>query len=273
MLIEWFTVGADGTRVLVNDLANGGIKAYRARIGGTPPAVKSVSPSTVPRQVEQSSSSVSVVLVDGSTNKIDDASIVLQLDGQTVTPTKTRQGSTITLTYVPTTLQVSGDRHTASLTFKDSAGSPRTEQWAFYNLQNLILPASPVTGENFDSYPEATSAANTVPPGWVATNFTFLETPGWDLTDITSDAFLNWVLITTDTVLTHEAEVMDNDTTQTINGKPVTWMSGNLLFAASDGRKKRDDAGNRVGQIQYVVSKPFDLTRPPLARWLLVRPS
>src|SRR5207249_2851601 len=124
-----------------------------------------------------------------------------------------------------------------------------------------ILPATPVLSENFDSYPEATSEATTVPPGWVATNYTYHENPGWDLTDVKSDAFLNWVLITTDTVLPLEKEVLDNDQTQLINGKPVTnWMSGNLLFVASDGRASKTPDGDLAPQAQIVVSKPFNLS-------------
>jgi hypothetical protein len=156
-----------------------------------------------------------------------------------------------------------GDQHSANLTFKDSTGTfSRTNQWTFYNMENLILPASPVTGENFDSYPEATSQATTVPPGWVATNFTFEEDPGWDLTDIKSDAYLDWVLVSTDTASSHEKEVLDNDQTQLVNGQPVTtnWMSGNLIFVASDGRASKTPEGALAPQAQFVVSKPFNLS-------------
>jgi hypothetical protein len=211
-----------------------------------------------------------LVLADGSSKTVDDNSIQLQVDGATVTPTKTRQGSTVALSYKPGGFLLPSERHTASLTFKDSTGTfTRTNQWAFYNLENLVLPASPVTGENFDSYPEATSAATTVPPGWVATNYTFQETPGWDLGDVKSDSFLNWVMISTDTVEPLEDEVLTNDQTQLINGKPVTnWVSGNLLFVASDGRASKTPDGFLAPQAQIVVSKPFNLstvTNPVLA--------
>jgi len=125
----------------------------------------------------------------------------------------------------------------------------------------LLLPASPVTGENFDSYPEATSDATAVPPGWVATNYTYKETEGWDLTDIKSDAYLGWVMINTNTVFGVEDEVLDNDKTQLINGQPVAnWMSGNLIFAASDGRARTTTDGFLAPQAQIVVSKAFNLS-------------
>ncbi|MEO8425903.1 MAG: hypothetical protein ABI651_02205 [Verrucomicrobiota bacterium] len=263
--IEWFTAKPDGTLILVNDIANGGVPAYRALAAATPlpPYVKFVTPLAVPRQVEQSRRNVTMVLADGST-AVDDNSVTLTIDGQSTPVTKQRQGNLLTVdTGVLPGLHLAGEAHTGVLTFKDSTGAySRTQQWTFYNLENLILPASPVTGENFDSYPESTSPADTVPPGWVATNYTFRETPGWDLTDITSDAFLDMVIISTNSVFPLEDEVLLNDTTQTINGIPLTngWMSGNLLFSASDGRVKADPDGIRVGQIRFVVTKPFNLS-------------
>lgn len=266
--VEWYSIATDGTKILINDVANGGLPAYRALAASTatPPYVKLVTPAPVPRQMEQSSRSVTLVLADG-TNPVDDTSVAFQLDGKSVPLTKQRKGNTLTAdTGVMDGLHLPGEAHAGVLTFRDSTGAyTRTQQWTFYNLENLVLPATPVTGENFDAYPEASSEATTVPPGWVATNYTYAETPGWDLADITSEAYMNWVLITTDTVLAVEDEVMDNDKTQLINGQPVAnWMSGNLLFVASDGRLRNipnpNGAGNiSVGQIQIVVSAPFNL--------------
>lgn len=268
--VEWFTVKADGTKVLVNDVQNGGFPAYRALAASAaqPPFVKVVTPLPVPRQLEGTSGGVTVVIVDGST-KLDDASVSLKIDGATVPVTKQRKGDSVTVsTGVLPGLHLAAEVHKGVLTYKDATGAySRTQEWSFNNLENLILPDKPIAGENFDSYPEATSAATTVPKGWVATNQTYRETEGWDLGDITSDAYLDWVLITTDTVLAREKEVMDNNKAQLLNGKPVTnWMSGNLIFVASDGRKRNIlDADGvtkiSVGQIQTVVTTPFDLSK------------
>ena len=259
--IEWFTVDTNGTKVLVNDVANGGVPAYRAASGVVPPFVKSVTPQAVPRQTESTSRNVTVVLADGST-AVDTNSITLTIDGTPATITKQRLGTEVTVdTGVLPGFHAAGESHTAVLTYKDVPGTSHTQQWTFYNLENLILPANPVTGENFDSYPEASSAATTVPPGWVATNATYVETPGWDLTDIKSDAFLDWVLISTNTVFPLEDEVLINNTAQTVNGQPVTnWMSGNLIFVASDGRASRTPEGALAPQAQFVVSAPFNLS-------------
>jgi len=267
--IEWYTIKADDTKVLVNDLANGGIPAHRAlaSTAASVPYIKNVTPQPVPRQLEKTSRSVVITLADGA-KAVDDASVALSIDGKSTPLTKRRQGASLTVdTGVPDGLRLPGEAHTAQLTFKEAGGSTvRTQSWSFYNLENLVLPATPVAKENFDSYPEATSEATTVPPGWVATNYTYRETEGWDLSDLTSDAYMNWVLITTDTVFAVEDEVLDNDKSQLVNGQPVAnWMSGNLIFVASDGRKRNipDPNGGpniSVGQIQFVTSAPFNLS-------------
>jgi len=275
--IELFTVKPDGTKVLVNDVANGGIPAYRATTAPAVPYVKAVIPLPVPRQVEKSSRSVSVVLADGD-NPVNDNSVTLQIDGKSMPFTKTRQQNLLTVdTGVLGGLHLSGESHTAVLTFQDTGTYSRTQQWTFYNLENLILPASPVTGENFDSYPEATDPTTAAPPGWTLTNYSWLETGAsgfganggavWDLTAQANDPFLNWCMIDTNTAATLESEILDNYQAQTINGIPLTngWMSGNCLFAASDSRARRCSVGGTdlpndyAPQIQIAVSAPFNL--------------
>jgi hypothetical protein len=252
--IEWFTVKSDGTKVLVNDTANGGVKAYRAKIGGTVPFIKSVSPTIVPRQVNQPGSTVSLVLADGST-AVDDNSISLKLDGQPVTITKDRQGSTVTVTYTPSTLQIPDQEHTAEITFKDSTGNyTRTQQWKFRNLKNIVLPA-PVLTENFDSYAEGS-----VPTGWNAINFTddIIDDStglpyGEDLDILNSATYKGWIVVSRTRLEGLKSRIFNVAPGQTVNGVEVTSLSdGNLLYAESD---VRDD-----NQVQFITSAPFNLS-------------
>ncbi len=269
--IELFTIKPDGTKVLVNDLAKGGIPAYRAVTTAALPYVKAVTPSTLllPRQVLDFGNTMRLLLADGA-NAVADSSVSLQINGKDIPLTKTRQGSLLNVTAdVSQDLHVAGD--SAVLKFKDSTGAySRSQTWTLYNLVNLVLPATPVTGENFDSYQESSGPADTVPPGWVASNFTFKETPGWDLGDQTSDAFVNFVIITSDRAGMLEGSASQNDTTQIVNGQPIAeWTSGNVLWAASDGR-----LGGGIPQVQIAVSKPFDLssvTNPVLSFYSMLR--
>ena len=274
--VEWISTDSDfvSNRKLINDIASGGIPAYRTAIGSVNPYVKVVSPPPALRQMESYSRNVTVVLGDG-TAPVNTNNITLAIDGNPATLSVSKIGSLVTVdSGVIAGMHVSGEGHTAVLTYHDTGSYSRTQAWAFLNLENILLPGSPVTGENFDSYAEATSPATTVPPGWTATNQSWLEVNppagfgGWDLTDVKNDPFANWVMLNTNTVSPLEAEVLLNNTAQTINGIPVTdtWMAGNCLFAASDGRARKvsiggaDQPNDYAPQIQIVVSAPFNLS-------------
>ncbi len=262
--VEWFTVKADGTKVLLNDA--GGVKAYRAATAVVqPPYVKSVKPGVGPRQLNQPASQVEVVLADGDSAAIDDSSIDLKIDGNSVT-TKKRDGKTITLTYEPAGIQFPGENHTAELTFKAAGGFTRTEKWQFRNLKNVVLPDAVVT-ENFDS-----TAEGAQPKNWVATNFTPECNAGEDPTDQKSDTFRNWVVLTTENMpLIDDAGITDVNSNEKLNGKALTLemlRSGKVLYAESDSRcngpvGRADFVGDPTaeawGQTQYIVSAPFNL--------------
>jgi hypothetical protein len=268
--IEWFTVNPDGSKVLLNDVANGGIATYRSVVSAPAavPYVRAVTPTTMllRRQVLDFSSSLSVLLADGA-NQINAGSVKLEINSKNIPITTTRSAN-----FLSVTADVSADMHlpgdVAALTFNDTGSYTRTQKWTLYNLVNLVFPATPAVSENFDSYPVATGPANTVPPGWVASNFTYHETPGWDLTDLASDAFLDWVLI--DATSAASLENLQNDTAQVINGQPISdWFSGNVLFSASDSR-----AGGGLPQVRQVVTKAFDLssvTNPVLSFYSALR--
>jgi len=252
--IEWFTLKSDGTKVLVNDTANGGVKAYLAKVGGVDPYIKSVSPTIVPRQVNQPGTNVTVILADG-TFPVDDNSIALKLDGQPVTISKSRQGNSVTVTYTPSTLQIPDEEHTAEITFKDSTGAlTRTQQWKFRNLKNIVLPA-PVLTENFDSYDEGT-----VPTGWNAINFTddIIDQStglpyGEDLNNLSSATYKGWIVVSRTRLEGLKSRIFNVAPGQTVNGVEVTSLSdGNLLYAESD---VRDD-----DQVQFITSAPFNLS-------------
>ncbi len=258
--IEWYTLKADGTRVLLNDTANGGLKTYRVSTSPIAPYVKSVSPAPVPRQANPVSSSLTIVISDGSPNKVDDASITLKVDGQAVTPTKSRTGSAVKLVYTPQGLQVPSESHNAELTYKDTTGTAYNPKWAFRNFKNIVVPAASVT-ENFDAMPDGTT-----PPGWNAWNFTSRCNDSTDPTDQTSTVYENWAVTTTDNVMNVDGDrVFNVAPNQAINGTPIDTpeklFSGNVLYAESDGHCNTDSLGRGYnGQAQFIVSKPFDLS-------------
>jgi hypothetical protein len=246
--IEWFTVKEDGTKVLLNDTAKGGFKTYRALVGGTPPYIKSVTPGPVPRQINQPVSAVTLILVDGSAT-VDENSIALKIDGKPATISKARSGNSVNVTFTPTELFLPDQKHNAEISYKDSAGNNRTQQWTLRNVRNLVLPAPKVT-ENFDSYPEGS-----VPTGWTAINFTDTGTAGEDLDDLNSDSYKGWIVVSRSRVESLKSRIFNTPTGLFFNGQEITTdtlSGGNLLYAESDVR-----GGN---QVQFITTKAFDLS-------------
>jgi hypothetical protein len=245
---EWFTVKADGTKVLVNDTANGGIRAYRAATVPTPAYVQYVSPQPAARQFNQPMSSLLIVLADGTT-AVNDSSVQLKIDGKAVTPSKSRQGNTLKLTYTPTGIQFPADPHPAQLTFADTAGTTVDRSWNFMNLINVVLPA-PAILETFDSYTEGS-----VPTGWAETNFTATGTAGLDLDNLESDSYKGWVVVSKERLSALKGRIFDGPApNQFSNGVPVTELSsGNLLYAESDVR-----GGS---QVQFLYTTPYNLSQ------------
>lgn len=270
--IEWFTLKDDGTKVLVNDVSNGGVPAYRAATGGFKPFVRSVTPSPAPRQLNGVSSVLSVQLADGNVEKIDEASVQLKLDGKTLTLAKERNGDVVSFTYEPDGLQIPSEAHTAELSFKGTAGTTRKETWSFRNFKKLILP-SPKILETFDDYAE-----DTQPEGWTAWNFTAHNLDGRDIANQKSESYENWVLVNYATIPAIDGNspfsitpgqtiTIDGNRVEIRNANPPEgqfpeWLlSGNVLYAESDSRNNDDSTGGpNKGQTQFITTKAYDLS-------------
>ncbi|HOB99530.1 MAG TPA: sugar-binding protein [Verrucomicrobiota bacterium] len=127
--IEWSSIKADGTKVLLNDTANGGLTCYRAITGGKgPAAIAMVSPAPGATGVAFDAP-VLVQLKDGQ-NIVDAGSIQLTVDGAAVSVTPSKVGDLTTVNYQPAAYWPSGSQHTVSIAFT-SGGAARTESWQF----------------------------------------------------------------------------------------------------------------------------------------------
>jgi hypothetical protein len=247
--LEWYTVNADSTKVLINDVAHGGLRASRAVTTPVAPYVKYVNPASVPRQLHVPASALQIILADG-TVAVNANSPTLKLDGKAVTATSVDQGATVKVTYAPTTLMIPDEEHSAELTYKDTTGASYTKSWTFRNLKTLLLPAPALT-ENFDSYAEGS-----VPTGWNAWNFTTTDQAGEDLDNLHSDSYKGWIVVTRDRLQALKGRIFNVAPGQTFNGVPVTvddLSTGSLLYAETDVRSG--------SQVQFITSKPFDLAK------------
>ncbi len=259
--LEFYTINADGSKSLVNDTSDTkAVKAYAKRTAGYGSYVKYAGPSSFVSPFVDSSDvgfkTMNVVISDGSTNKVTAGSAVLKVDGTNVNATAQAAGALTTLAYTPTTLEIPRTVHTATLTFTDSLGGLHTNTWNFHLLRNYVLPA-PLFFEDFESTAAGPDPA--VPAGWVEQNFTGHQTAGNDSTDLNSDFYLGWVVADTSFNISKDLGV-SAFAPQVINGKAFDADSNTLLVnhylrAESDSRQN-----GPPGQIQYITTKPFDLT-------------
>jgi len=129
--IELIEQLANGTKVLLNDTANGGPKTYRSATGadaGGQTVISSVSPSVGAGGV-LGNTPITVTLTQGS-NAVDLASVKLTLNGAPVTVTPTKNGNVITATFQPSTALAPGSKNTIGITYS-AAGVSRTETYSF----------------------------------------------------------------------------------------------------------------------------------------------
>ena len=128
--IEWKWVKPDGSEVLINDVANGGPKAYRVSTStSTGPSITSVSPG-IGSNKAAANAAVTVVIQQGST-ALDANSIQLTVDGAPVTPTVTTAGQTTTVSFQPAASFTQDATHTARIRFT-AGGTERIENWSFF---------------------------------------------------------------------------------------------------------------------------------------------
>ena len=138
--LEWSSIKADGTKVLLNDTANGGLTCYRAITGGKgPAAITTVSPAPGATGIAFDAPVV-VQLKDGQ-NIVDAGSVKLTIDGAVVSVTPSKVGDLTTVNYQPAAYWPSGSQHTASIAYT-SGGVSRTESWQFTVVNYATLTRS-----------------------------------------------------------------------------------------------------------------------------------
>ncbi len=294
--ISLYTMGAQGTNVLVNDVANGGLPAYYALSTPSSPYVRYASPRPVPRQVEYPNNRVLLRLQD-SDNKVNDSTAVFNLDGKNVAVTNNRVGDVLELTWTATTLQTPAEIHSGVLTYKDTAGNSLSNQWSFLNLKAVWLPTAvagswiptnAVAVETFQEYTDPTVFTNNTPTtnwylspqpenplvdvapiwtntpagpnGWYVWNW---DAPGdgmpFDDTDANGPAYANFLCVDLTTFSGIEGSSLNTAPGEMINGVPLLQMIADPsqnVLIAESDNR----SNNSPGQTQFAMSKRFDLT-------------
>lgn len=147
------------------------------------------------------------IVVDQGAATINQATIALSCDGVLV-PANVAGGNPnqFVITYAETNSILNPlTAHTLQLAYTDSIQGAKTYTWSFTvaGYQNLTLPSAiPGTFEDFEEVTEGVTITSTstnwnLPAGWSVFNETTHESSGYSLSDGTSEAWLNWVVVAT----------------------------------------------------------------------------
>ena len=173
--IEIFSI-VDGEKVLINDPdVEGSIKAYipeGATVEESIPerdattgraAVVSIMPTSGQKRVE-ATSSIEVVIENGSATTVNQSSVKMILNGQEVAVDVSRSGDIVTISHTPGD-GLAAEANTAIVSFKESNGNERSIEWSFE--VKVTKPAPTLTSFLIDFGGTAANSAGASPDPWI----------------------------------------------------------------------------------------------------------
>jgi hypothetical protein len=139
-----FSEKADGTPVLLNDTANGGLKVFRGITGTVPAYVQLAAPG--PGGILPYGTSLQYQIADGTTAMVDSTSVKLKIDGTVVNATVAKANGVTSVSFTPSPFYPSGSSHTAELDYT-AGGTAATKVITFsagkYALLTKALAVTP----------------------------------------------------------------------------------------------------------------------------------
>lgn len=141
--LEFFSVLPDGTKVLVNDPENpNAIKAYA--VGRGPGVLQSIAPAS--GWTGANANGPLVITFRDDLTTLNEGSVVVTLDGQTVTPAKTDSGALTTYTLSPSPRWAFGSTHSGSVVYSFGSGTTVTQNFTFgvraIHADDIVKPGS-----------------------------------------------------------------------------------------------------------------------------------
>jgi hypothetical protein len=190
--------------------------------------------------------------------------ILLSLNGVSVTPLLNQQGDVTSVIYQAPGLLPPGTNF-YSLSFKDSTSKSYSNQVQFVvaDYHDLKLPA-PIVFEDFNSTSEGS-----LPAGWSQTNYTdvSLSDTNIDFANLDSGAYAGWTVINVSRlagplegysdpkqVLPNYGDALSSNPTNVVNGAYIKSLAtGGFAFSVSGYRNGRS-------QVDFLFSPDFNLT-------------
>ena len=174
--IEIFSL-VDGEKVLINDPdVEGAIKAFIPK-GATVDeqiterdastgraAVVSIMPASSEKRVDPSSS-IEVVIENGSATSVDQSSVKMSVNGKDVAVDVSKSGDVVTIAHTPDG-NLAGEVNTAIVSFKESNGTERSAEWSFE--VKVTKPAPTLASFLIDFGGTAANSAGASPDPWIS---------------------------------------------------------------------------------------------------------
>jgi len=206
--------------------------------------------------------------ITNGTSKVVVSSVVLKIDGQTVTAQTSDVAGLVSVRYSPSQIQAPLSTHSYQLTFQDDAVPPTafdlTGSFTIADYQNITLPA-PLYFENFDATPEGQ-----VPTGWTLKSYSVVSNEELDLGNLDSASFANWLVLDvnrfTGSFVTYSnpdnPDGWETDYQRVLTPNPLNVLNGQMVTNLASGRMLFGNSGYRNGGSQYlmVYTPDYDLT-------------
>ncbi len=207
--------------------------------------------------------------ITNGSSQVVTASLALVIDGAPVTAATSVANDLVSVTYTNQTLYAANSTHTYKLTFQDNAAPANSfvneGSFTIGAWQDIVLPA-PLFLETFD-----TTVEGQLPAGWSAKSYSAMENPEFDLGDLNSASYANWVVVN---VIRFEGafvtysnpdnpESWETDYRRVLTGNPFNVVNGQAITGPlASGRMVFGDSGYRNGasQVLFLYSPDFNLT-------------
>lgn len=269
--LSWYSADPANpqNRVLINDVASGGLRAYRAITEARPTYIRYVTPAPGATGVSPAIAPQFQV-GDGDAIQVNRDSIELYLNNAKVEAAIEKTGTITKVSYDPPGLLPPLSINQVRLSYQDTAASPagRTQEYAFTVMPyvNIVLPA-PLYFENFDS-----TAEGALPTGWSEISYTDQSGSSQDIDfgNLDSAAYAKWTVVNVDrfrgSFVTYSdpnnPDGWENDYRRVLSYNPANVVNGQVLTSLATGRMAFGDSGYRNGrsQVIYLFTPDFDLS-------------
>lgn len=208
-----------------------------------------------------------VATITNGTTQVVSNSVELWVNSSKVTHQYQEQAGLITVSYQDLTLLPGGSTNTYTLIYADNA-TPANQftnaaTFTVTPYVNLQIP-SPLYLETFESTPEGQ-----LPAGWTSESFGTFTSETFDLQDLNSKSYANWVVVDrsrfntnllsyeTQTPTSDYQRVLTRNWANVVNGQPVPDLGSGKLVFGNSGYATSDSTAS-----QYLIlyTPDFDLS-------------